>query len=125
MAGAIESPIIAECTRHLSQWVKWRNFVRNLNIVFVKNISYIKINRRNVVQNLNVIAKRMHYKMHKLDTPSTGGELAGAEPTQPPRQAELDTPPQEGNCWCRTYTTTPSGYARHPSKGGELLRWFV
>ena len=33
-------------------------------------------------------------------TPSltfTGGELAGAEPTRPPRQAELDTPPREGN----------------------------
>ena len=28
--------------------------------------------------------------------PSTGGELAGTEPTQPPRQAELNTPPQEG-----------------------------
>ena len=35
--------------------------------------------------------------------PSTGGELAGTEPTQPPRQAELDTPPQEGN-------TTPTNY---------------
>ena len=30
--------------------------------------------------------------------PSTGEELAGAEPTQPPRQAEPDTPPKEGNC---------------------------
>ena len=29
--------------------------------------------------------------------PSEGGELAGTELTQPPRQAELDTPPQEGN----------------------------
>ena len=35
--------------------------------------------------------------------PSTGGELAGAEPTQPPRQAAPDTPPQEGN-------TTPTNY---------------
>ena len=30
--------------------------------------------------------------------PSTGGELAGTEPTQPPRQAAPATPPQEGNC---------------------------
>ena len=59
---------------------------------------------------------------------STGGELTGAEPPQPPRQASPATPPQEGNCrlqrrgigWCRTTTTTPSGFACHPSKGGEL-----
>ena len=40
-------------------------------------------------------------RLHRLCTrqfPSTGGELAGTEPTRPPRQAELDTPPQEGNC---------------------------
>ena len=39
-------------------------------------------------------------RLHRLCTrqfPSTGGELAGTEPTRPPRQAELDTPPQEGN----------------------------
>ena len=44
---------------------------------------------------------------------STGGELL---------------PPQEGNCYlhrrgiagCRHDTTTPSGCARHPSRGGEL-----
>ena len=76
--------------------------------------------------------------------PSTGGELLSADTTQPPRQAELDTPPQEGNCsvqirhnhpvglrppplhrrgiaQCRYDTTTPSGFARHPSTGGELL----
>ena len=29
--------------------------------------------------------------------PSAGGELTGTEPTQPPRQAKPDTPPQEGN----------------------------
>ena len=82
--------------------------------------------------------------------PSTGGELAGTEPTQPPRQASLATPPQEGNCpstggnwlvqnphnhpvklrlpplhrrgvsWYRTHTTTPSSFACHPSTGGEL-----
>ena len=30
--------------------------------------------------------------------PSTGGELACADTGTPPRQAELDTPPKEGNC---------------------------
>ena len=57
-----------------------------------------------------------------------GGELAGTEPTQPPRQAAPATPPEEGNCrvqrrgisWYRTHTTTPSGFDRHPSAGGEL-----
>ena len=76
--------------------------------------------------------------------PSTGGELLGADTTQPPRQAAPATPPQEGNClvqirhnhpvrlrlpplhrrgiaWCRYDTTTPSGCACHPSTGGELL----
>ena len=75
--------------------------------------------------------------------PSTGGELSVAEPQQPPRQASPATPPQEGNCLlqnlnnhpvrlrlpplhrrgivcCRTSTTTPSGFACYPSKGGEL-----
>ena len=75
--------------------------------------------------------------------PSAGGELTGADTTQPPRQAALATPPQEGNClvqtrhnhpvrlrlpplrrrgiaWCRHDTTTPSGCACHPSAGGEL-----
>ena len=93
--------------------------------------------------------------------PSTGGELAGADTTQPPRRASPATPPQEGNClvqmqcvgvvwgiWWHgvvevvrngtfgriyksgptifvslvgTQKTTPSGFARHPSTGGELL----
>ena len=78
------------------------------------------------------------------------GELGGASGCTPPRQAEPDTPPEEGNCryglgnlraqavvhhpvgrsptplhrrgisWYRTHTTTPSGFARHPSRGGEL-----
>ena len=60
---------------------------------------------------------------------STGGELAGTEPTQPPRQASLDTPPQggivclhrRGISWYRTHTTTPSSGACHPSEGGELF----
>ena len=43
---------------------------------------------------------------------------------QPPRRATPATPPQEGNgaalYLCRHATTTPSGYARHPSTGGEL-----
>ena len=53
--------------------VNWRNFVRNLNIVVTTNISYIKINRPNTVQNLNMIAKNMHYKMHRLATPRKEG----------------------------------------------------
>ena len=46
-----------------------------------------------------------------------------ADTKQPPRQAEPATPPQEGNgpasCLCRYETTTPSGGACHPSRGGE------
>ena len=42
---------------------------------------------------------------------------------QPPRQATPATPPKEGNGAAlylyRHATTTPSGYARHPSTGGE------
>ena len=72
------------------------------------------------------------------------GEVGGASGCTPPRQAELDTPPQEGNCLvqirghypvrlrlpplhrrgialCRYEDNTPSGFARHPSTGGELL----
>ena len=56
--------------------------------------------------------------------PSEGGELAGAEPTRPPRQASLATPPKEGNglalCLYRHEATTPSSFACHPSAGGEL-----
>ena len=75
--------------------------------------------------------------------PSAGGELPSADTTQLLRQAEPATPPQEGNClvqtrhnhpvrlrlpplrrrgiaWCRHDTTTPSGFACHPSAGGEL-----
>ena len=75
---------------------------------------------------------------------STGGELLSADTTQPPRRASPATSPQEGNCsvqirhnhpaglrppplhrrgiaQCRHATTTPSGFARHPSTGGELL----
>ena len=51
---------------------------------------------------------------------STGGELPGADMGQPPRQAELDTPPQEGNCLVQIRETTPSSRACHPSEGGEL-----
>ena len=43
---------------------------------------------------------------------------------QPPRQATPATPPQEGNGLAlylyRYEATTPSGYACHPSTGGEL-----
>ena len=39
--------------------------------------------------------------------------MTGADAMPPPRQVELDTPPEEGN-------TTPSGCACHPSTGGEL-----
>ena len=76
--------------------------------------------------------------------PSTGGELLSADTRQPPRQASPATPPQEGNCsvqirgnhpvrlrlpplrrrgiaQCRYEATTPSGFAYHPSTGGELL----
>ena len=46
-----------------------------------------------------------------------------ADTRQPPRQAEPDTPPQEGNglalYLCRYEATTPSGCACHPSIGGE------
>ena len=52
---------------------KWRNFVRNLNVVFVKNSSYIKINRRDIVQNHSMIAKCMHYKMLMPATPPQEG----------------------------------------------------
>ena len=75
--------------------------------------------------------------------PSTGGELPCADTGPPPRQASLDTPPQEGNCpvqipghhpvklrlpplhrrgiaLCRYGATTPSSFACHPSIGGEL-----
>ena len=71
------------------------------------------------------------------------GELGGASGCTPPRQAELDTPPQEGNCFvqirghhpvrrsltplrrrgialCRYEDTTPSSGAWHPSRGREL-----
>ena len=43
--------------------------------------------------------------------------------TQPPRRASPATPPQEGNgpapYLYRHETNTPSGFARHPSTGGE------
>ena len=39
---------------------------------------------------------------------------------KPPRQASPATPPQEGNCLVGTQKTTPSGFACHPSAGGEL-----
>ena len=61
---------------------------------------------------------------------SEGGELAGTEPTPPPRQASLATPPtggelfasdRRGISWYRTHTTTPSSFACHPSTGGELF----
>ena len=91
--------------------------------------------------------------------PSTGGELPFqgrelpcADTMTPPRQAELDTPPGEGNCRSRRGiggygchhpvrlrlpplqrrgiaapqegNTTPSGFVCHPSRGGELpLQW--
>ena len=47
--------------------------MQNLNIVLVGNSTYIKINRRDIVQNLNMIVKRMHYKMHKPATPPKEG----------------------------------------------------
>ena len=50
--------------------------------------------------------------------------LAGTK--TPPRQASLATPPQEGNCLALPVSefdgyenTTPSGFACHPSAGGE------
>ena len=86
------------------------------------------------------------------------GGRDGTDPAQPPRQASLATPPQEGNWWrgavemvqtrhnhpvrlrlpplrrrgivclhrrgiayCRYDATTPSGFACHPSAGGELV----
>ena len=52
--------------------------------------------------------------------PSTGGELAGTEPTQPPRQAKLAPLQRRGIALCRYEDTTPSGFARHPSTGGEM-----
>ena len=46
-----------------------------------------------------------------------------ADTRQPPRQASPATPPQEGNgpalYLCRYEATTPSGFACHPSTGGE------
>ena len=53
--------------------------------------------------------------------------MGGASGCTPPCQAELATPPQEGNCWCRTHTTTPPGCPPPlqrrgiaASRGGEL-----
>ena len=34
---------------------------------------YIKINRRDIVQNYSMIARRIHYKMYKLATPPQEG----------------------------------------------------
>ena len=45
---------------------KWRNFVQNLNTVFVKNITYIKINRRDVVQNSKMVSSVFIAKCNTL-----------------------------------------------------------
>ena len=68
--------------------------------------------------------------------PSTGGELLSADARHHPVRLRhqvqmrcnrpsvsvLDiSPPQEGNCLVQMQDTTPSGFACHPSTGGELL----
>ena len=54
----------------------------------------------------------------------------GADTMPPPRQAAPATPPEEGNgptlYWCRhDATTTLSGCACHPSRGGEMVRHYT
>ena len=50
---------------------------------------------------------------------------ADTKPGAPPGQAELDTPPQEGNCRVQTRYNHPDSLVYleldHPSTGGELL----
>ena len=41
--------------------------------MFVKNITYVKINRRDIVHNFNLIAEFVHYKMHTPATPPKEG----------------------------------------------------
>ena len=105
----------------------------------VRNNTNSKDKRRNIVQNLSMV-----YRSDKLRLVLNSGyakhhpvrlrlpplhrrgmvrPYTYADMPQPPRQASPATPPQEGNgpplYLCRHATTTPSGFACHPSTGGE------
>ena len=77
------------------------------------------LHRRGIASSRHATTTPSSFACH----PSTGGELPQADTPQPPRQAPLATPPQEGNgptlYLYRHATTTPSSSACHPSTGGE------